>query len=181
MDQYTDKLLIERIQKGELDLCGVLYERYKKVLFTYFYNHTKNSVKSEDLVQATFEKIVRYIKNFKGAGSFKSWMFSIGRNIMIDEYKKFQRREEAKLELTADEVFRAKGENGDRFEILQTCIDNLPKEKKDLIIMTKIEGMKYKEVCEIMNLTESNLKIKIFRIMNQLRKDALTLAAKYNI
>jgi len=172
--------LIERIQQGELDLCGVLYERYKKVLFTYFYNHTKNTAKSEDLVQGTFEKIIKYIRNYKGVGSFKSWMFSIGRNIMIDEYKKLQKREEAKLAVTAKQSIVLENETIDQYEILKKCIDRLPREKKDLIIMTKIKGMKYKEVCEIMNLTESNLKIKIFRIMNQLRNDVQLLTTKYN-
>ena len=172
--------MIERIQQGELDLCGVLYERYKKVLFTYFYNHTKNTAKSEDLVQGTFEKIIKYIRNYKGVGSFKSWMFSIGRNIMIDEYKKLQKREEAKLAVTAKQSIVLENETIDQYEILKKCIDRLPREKKDLIIMTKIKGMKYKEVCEIMNLTESNLKIKIFRIMNQLRNDVQLLTTKYN-
>lgn len=60
MNQSTDEQLMSAIQNGDIRACGELYNRYKKILYAYFYNNTKSITKSQDLVQITFEKLLKY-------------------------------------------------------------------------------------------------------------------------
>jgi len=84
VEQLTDESLMLKIQADQLDACGLIYQRYKNELFGYFYNCSRKVAISEDMVQATFEKFIKYRKNYQGKGTVKSWLFSIARNIYID-------------------------------------------------------------------------------------------------
>ena len=173
MNASTDELLMQRLQDGHTDACGALYSRYKKVLYAYFFNNCHNEEVSEDLVQVTFEKILKSRKNFSGRGSFKSWMFAIARNAYIDEYQKHSKQNKLEQRILAHPAnqtihYRPEDLHDDR-ELLWKALDLLDNEKREILVMTKLHGMKYKEVCEILNLSETNLKIKVFRIMKELR------------
>jgi len=83
-----------KVKNGDLDHLGLLYERYKKQLFGFFYNLNRDKDLSEDLVQNTFIRIIKYKHGFKGDGEFKSWMFHIARNVNIDHFKKNKKNNE---------------------------------------------------------------------------------------
>ncbi len=172
MNALTDELLMSQIQSGYLVACGTLYERYKKVLFAYFFNNCHNQEVSEDLVQTTFEKVIKYRKNYTGKGSFKSWMFAIARNAYIDEYKKKINRDSLKSDMTEsvdlDKSYDPGSVHEDK-ELLWKSLQMLSAEKRELLVLTKIKGLKYKEVGEILQLSESNLKTRIYRIMKELK------------
>lgn len=166
---------MDRIQNGQLDASGLLYQRYKKVLLAYFFNCTHRKTTSEDLVQITFEKMLKYRKNFQGKGTFKAWLFSIARNAVKDEWRKkskhptqaIDERSFALVDLAAsgeDQLIR-----NDREALLYQALKSLAPEKRELLALVKLQGKKYKEVAAIYQITESALKIKIFRIMNELR------------
>lgn len=173
MNVLTDELLMSQIQSGFLDACGTLYQRYKKVLFAYFFNNCHNQEVSEDLVQTTFEKVIKYRNNYTGKGSFKSWMFAIARNAYIDEYKKRKNHDLLKTDMTQSNALNMTHNpfslDEDR-ELLWKCLQMLSADKRELLVLTKIEGMKYKEVGEMLHLSESNLKTRIYRIMKELKE-----------
>lgn len=166
---------MERIQGGHLDASGLLYQRYKKALFAYFFNCTRQREGSEDLVQITFEKMLKYRGNFKGQGTFKSWLFSIARNAMKDEWRKKQKHQSNSIDQKAyaladlahsgeDQMMR-----NDREALLHQAMQRLAPDKRELLALVKLNGKKYKEVAAIYQITEANVKIKIFRIMKELR------------
>ena len=76
-----------RVKHGDLDKLGVLYERYNRALFAFFFKVTLNSQASEDLVQTVFFKIIKYRDRYRAEeGSFVTWMFRIAHNANIDHY-----------------------------------------------------------------------------------------------
>ena len=77
-----------RVRDGDLDKLGLLFERYKKRLFGFFYNMTHDWEQSEDLVQNTFMRIMKYRKSFREESQFRVWMFQVARNIAYDHFKK---------------------------------------------------------------------------------------------
>ena len=77
MDSFSDNVLMQKVQSGDLDKLGLLYQRYKKILFAYFYRQTCIAATSEDLVQNVFHRILIYRKQFRNEGKFSSWMYSI--------------------------------------------------------------------------------------------------------
>ncbi len=77
-----------KVRDGDLDRLGLLFERYKRPLYGFFYGLNKNSELSEDLVQNTFFRIMKYRHLFRGEGDFRTWMFHIARNVSHDHYRK---------------------------------------------------------------------------------------------
>lgn len=60
MNSISDNVLMVKVQSGESDKLGLLYQRYRKILFAYFYRLTSKAVTSEDLVQNVFHRILIY-------------------------------------------------------------------------------------------------------------------------
>jgi len=88
LNALDDNMLMLKVKEGDLDKLGLLFERYKKPLFGFFYGMTRDSELSEDLIQNVFFRILKYRYLFRGEGDFKTWMFHIARNVSHDHFKK---------------------------------------------------------------------------------------------
>ena len=175
---------MSRIQNDDLDACGLLYKRYRKMLFSYFYNNTRDSISSEDLVQITFEKVLKYRNKFSATGSFRSWIFSIARNAFFDAYKKRSRfmtdqLDEVEYRIVDDQKTReTEFIDDENVAMLHDAIRRLSPEKREILSLIKLEGMKYKEVAARFGVKESTLKVKVFRIMKELKDHLIALESQ---
>ncbi len=173
MDPLTDESLMQKVQKGNLDASTLLYQRYKMPLLAFFINCTSDRAHAEDLVQVTFEKMLKYRSNFHNRGAFKSWLFSIARNALKDFYRHSENRKTAPIEdvnpvdksPNAEEILIGE----DRQRMLSMALDRLSNEKRELLALIKLRGMKYREVAELYNIKESTLKVNVFRSMKELK------------
>ncbi len=180
LESISDNALMLKVKSGELNKLGLLYERYNKSVFGFFYRNTSNQANSEDLVHLVFERILKYRHNFRGDGKFTTWMYSIARNALIDHYKKSKKLGHA-IEL--DEGMTTQIQNDDyelesreeRHQLLKRAMLNLESDKRELLTLSRYQGLKYKEIAEIMQTTEGAIRVKIFRALNDLRKHYLKL------
>ena len=77
-----------KVKNGDTHKLGLLYERYKKRLFGFFYQMNKDASLSEDLVQNVFVKILKYKHTYTEESKFVVWLFQIARNTSYDNFKK---------------------------------------------------------------------------------------------
>jgi len=175
LDSLTDNALMMQVKNGDLDKLGLLFERYNRILFAFFYRLGNDSEVCEDLIQNVFMRIVKYKKNFKGEGQFKHWIFHIARNIHADNYRvnnKLGKRESLENysdRLTDHGELVTKDEVDDNVSLLKKCISMMDEEKRELITLSKLEGMKYKDIGTIINCSEGTVKVKIFRALKELK------------
>jgi RNA polymerase sigma factor (sigma-70 family) len=169
-----------QVKAGETDKLGLLYERHKKALFGYFYKVTLGDpLSSEDLVHNTFLRILKYSYNFKGEGSFVTWLFSIAHNVGQDFHKKnrnavFLENQVHSVEFESnrsDEIIKQ-----EELKMLRIALNDLKYEEREVLILGKIKNLSYKEVGEILNCSEGAVKVKIHRALTSLRKVYLELA-----
>ena len=181
MDSTSDKALMMKVKNGDLDKLGLLFERYNRPLFSFFYRMCKEAELCEDLVQAVFERILKYRSSYTGDGKFTTWMFSIARNAHIDHYRKQQREgipveiDEERLELDENEE-KVVVNKQEKKHILEIALDRLDEDKREIIILSRYEGLKYKEIAEILETTEGAIKVKMFRAMKELKDLVTTLS-----
>lgn len=169
-----------RVKEGDVQKLGLLYERYKKRLFGFFYQMNKDADLSEDLVQNVFMKILKYKHTYTEESKFVVWIFQIARNTSYDSFKKskaFSYRDiddVGHLLNANDDIDRtiAKREN---MITLKKAIEMLSPEQRELIVLSKFKELKYKELGEIVGCTEGNARIKVHRALNQLKDIFLTL------
>ena len=169
-----------KVKEGELDRLGMLFERYHRILLAFFFRQHRDTDLSEDLVQNVFLRILKYRHGFKGEGSFKVWMFHIARNVSNDQYKKSKRLQTEELnewnekpdELDETDLKELK----DR--MLFEGLNALSSEKKELLVLSKLQGMKYTEIADLMETTEGNVKVRVFRALGELKTIMNELRAK---
>ncbi|MEQ8884415.1 MAG: RNA polymerase sigma factor, partial [Balneola sp.] len=70
MNSTTDKALMMKVKDGDLDKLGLLFERYNRPLYSFFYKKTFQTDVSEDLVQSVFERMLKYRSTYSGSGAF---------------------------------------------------------------------------------------------------------------
>jgi len=144
-----------------------LYERYSPDIFKYSFSILKNNEEAKDAVQEVF---VRYAKNessFKQDCSYKTWLLIIARNYCFNRIKNKNFRNE---EIEDDVFIESYSPDYDMQISLKDALMKLPEEYNELIYLKEYEGFSYKEIAEITNLSLENVKIKLFRARQELRK-----------
>ena len=165
-----------QVKNGDLDKLGLLFERYNRILFAFFYRLGNDREVCEDLIQNVFMRIVKYKKNFKGEGQFKHWMFHIARNIHADHFRANNKLGNKESLENYGERFsdyselQAMEESDYNVALLKKCISMMDEEKKELIMLSKLEGMRYKDIGEIINCSEGTVKVKVFRALKELKE-----------
>lgn len=171
----SDNELMVRVKHGDLDKLAVLYERYNRALFAFFFKVTLNSQASEDLVQTVFFKIIKYRERYRAEeGSFVTWMFRIAHNARIDHFHRLERsRNEARIDETdvcgdgdPDEDFLKK----ERSWRIKEALGLLTSEQREVLILSRYQGLKYEEIAEILKCRVGTVKARVFRAMEKLRR-----------
>jgi RNA polymerase sigma factor (sigma-70 family) len=174
LESISDNVLMQKVQAGDVDKLGLLYQRYKKTLFAYFYRLTNIAATSEDLVQNVFQRILLYHKQFRNDGKFTSWMYSIAHNVFIDYLRKKKRIEYSddltQWDLPDDNDLDENILKKEQQNILRNAINQLSQEQRETLILSRFHDLKYREIADILNVSEGTIKVRIFRAMNNLKK-----------
>lgn len=169
LKHFTDEEIMIEVANGKLNKLAVLFDRHHIRIYNFFKKMTQNKMLSEDLTQEVFIKVLKYRTSYK-KGNFTSWIYTIARNIFSDYYQK-QKKERTNIAIenikSSDEVII--NDNEDEIKHLQISLQKLNPSERELIIMHKIQGIKYKQLAEITGSSENALKVKIHRILKKLK------------
>jgi len=186
LDSASDNALMLKVKDGDLDKLGLLFERYHRRLYHFFYRLTYRRDISEDLVQGVFERILKYRSTYRDNGSFATWIFQIARNLQIDHYRE-HKKEEHTNHFTDWEQLESKNfeseqelQENKELKLLHQALDELDDTKKQTLVLSRFQGFKYREIADIMDCSESAVKVRIFRAIrelethiNELKRDRL--------
>lgn len=173
-----------KVREGDLDKLGLLFERYKKPLYGFFYGHTKEQALSEDLVQNTFLRMLKYRHLFRGDGDFRAWMFHIARNVRIDNHRavKIKTHDQPKNweeHLVHHENQAVLMEQEEQHQMLAKALDKLPIEKREVLLLSKYQEKRYSEIGVILGCSEGAVKVKVFRALQELKNIYQELEKSY--
>ena len=175
MNSLEDNALMIKVKDGDLAKLGLLFERYKKPLFGFFYGMNKDADLCEDLVQNVFMRILKYRYLFRGEGDFKTWMFHIARNVNHDHFRKIKWKGKDDLDhwqdrLSNNENRQTEFQQDEELQLLSMALDKLPEEKREIILLSKYHDKKYREIGEILGCSEGAVKVKVFRALQELKE-----------
>ncbi len=164
---------MECVRDGDLDKLAALFERHNATLYNYYVRLTRDSELSEDLVQEVFLRILKYRHTFRGEGQFLTWFYHIARNVRIDEARRRNResRYDEDIHEIADEPSRRDSpEFRDDLSTLEIALSKLPEEKRELIVMSRYQNLKYAAIADLLGCSVEAVKVRVHRAMNDLRK-----------
>jgi RNA polymerase sigma-70 factor (ECF subfamily) len=175
LETLNDNALMLRVKDGDLDRLGLLFERYKKPLFGFFYGMNRDAELCEDLVQNVFFRILKYRYLFRGEGDFKTWMFHIARNVNNDHYRKNKLGKTESVEnwserLGHSDIYTLQVQKDEELKMLSLAMDRLPEDKREILLLSKFQDKKYKEIGEILGCSEGAVKVKVFRALQDLKE-----------
>jgi RNA polymerase sigma factor (sigma-70 family) len=175
LNALTDNSLMLRVKADNLDQMGLLFERYHRVLFAFFYHSTGQGATSEDLVQTVFYRMLKYRHTFTGDGEFRTWMYHLARNVLNDYFKKNHRvvyqeditaiSERTDNEPSADFQLEKKQES----DALHEALAKLNPEYREVLILSRFQELSYQEIAEILKTSEGNIKVRVHRAMKELK------------
>ncbi len=142
-------------------------EQYSDNLYRFVLKNIKDTEKAKDIVQDTFEKVWKNHQDITYSKT-KSYLFSTAYHTLIDSI----RREKYKADWDSanESMFFTNESYSDLNEILHKALDLLPPDQKNVILLRDYEGYSYQEIAEITGLSESQVKVYIFRGRQFLKK-----------
>lgn len=144
----------------EYKLC---VDNFADAVLRFLVKNTKDMDSAKDILQDTFVKLwekkegVDFLKA-------KSYIFTTAYHTMINDIKYRAQKDSLTFSQTTD-----KNKYSDLKDVLNEALDRLPKVQKATILLRDYEGYAYKEIAEILSLTEENVKINIFRARVKLK------------
>jgi RNA polymerase sigma factor (sigma-70 family) len=133
---------------------------YSDSLYRFILKNVRDKDKAKDIVQDTYEKLWMKVSETE-AKNAKSYMFTAAYRTMIDVLRKDQRH--GSMDEVAMAAVSHNKQYSDLKEILQEALGKLPEIQRSVIMLRDYEGYSYQEIGEITNLTESQVKVYIFR------------------
>lgn len=147
---------------------NIIVNQHSNNLFGYAFNFLRDREDAEDIVQDVFEKLWVNRRKVEPAKA-KSWMFTTAHNAMIN----FATRK-SRMYFSDDMEKYDKGEavsnSFESNEVVSRAVSILPPIQKSIIILRDLEGYSYNEIGEILNLSESQVKVYLFRGRRKIKK-----------
>ncbi|MEP1034094.1 sigma-70 family RNA polymerase sigma factor [Ekhidna sp.] len=167
----TDEQLMSLVKAGQLDYLNEVFNRYSKRIYNYFLKSTLERADSDDLTQDLFIRVMKYRNSYKEGHSVQFWIFQIARNMVKDHFRKMKvHRNKFNPVEVMPEVHE---ENGDveieREKKLHQAMKSLPDEKRELLVLSKFQGMKYEQIATMRETSVSNIKVQVHRTIKELR------------
>jgi len=167
----TDEQLMDRLRAGHRSAGGILFDRYHVKLYQFFWRMCQDRSLSEDLTQVTFERLLRYRSSYQSGQSVRTWLYQIARHAAYDHFKKNKLRISDFTE--ADDLGKAdpnhRLEEADQKAQLQEAMNQLRPELREVLILTRYQGMRYQEAAQILDCSEGAVKVRVHRAIKELR------------
>lgn len=147
---------------------------------------TTNVEDANDLIQDTVIKAIRYAHFYKQGTNFKGWLYTIMRNTFINEYRRLSKRNavvETSEDLSSYQLFNSAssnlGENTFVLEDINKALEQLPEEYSKPFLRY-IEGYKYYEIAEELNIPLGTVKTRIYMARQTLKLQLQTYSEQFN-
>jgi len=170
-NMISDEELMSQVRSGVGEMLGVLFERYQHPLFNFFYKLTGNRAVSEDLVQEVFLRILKYRHSYRSETGFRAWLYQIARNARVDLLRRRQHTEVSwEPEMSPGVVPDDSAQQQQESALLYMALQELPEEKREVLVLSRFQDLKYEQIAEIVGCEVSTVKVKVHRALHDLRE-----------
>ncbi|HXV77497.1 MAG TPA: sigma-70 family RNA polymerase sigma factor [Candidatus Polarisedimenticolaceae bacterium] len=184
MRGVTDEDLVQAVQAGDTDSLGVLVSRWEQPLYRFIYRMLPRREDAHDVCQETFLRILRRADRYRPGSRFSTWMYQIALNLCRDQARKRKRWGLILAERHEFDERQPGLENGstgaadpaasvERDEMtraVRRAMEQIPQEQREVLIMKEFEGLKFREIAEILGCPESTVKSRMYYGLSGLRQ-----------
>jgi RNA polymerase sigma-70 factor (ECF subfamily) len=185
--ELTDEVLMARYQRGDRTAFTMLVRRHQTPLYNFALRQLRIQSAAEDVVQEVFVRVVQNAADFKHEARFTTWLYTITRNLCIDQIRKRALRKHASLdeskqgeegdgptlgEQTADHRASVEREaTGTELKVrIAKAVDLLPDDQREVFLMREIANLPFKEIAEITGVPENTVKSRMRYALERLQE-----------
>lgn len=171
MNAFNDDNLMKRVSEGDLAHMGMLFERYHVRLYNYFLRLVGSKHVAEDLTQDVFYRILKYRASYKSDVPFVRWIFRIARNVGNDYFSKTGKwvSQDQAPEPTYEPDPTGDLHRQKDLATLKKALAHLAPEKREILLQSRFNGMKYEDIAYIQQTTVAAVKVRVHRAVKELR------------
>jgi RNA polymerase sigma factor (sigma-70 family) len=154
-----------------------LYDEFMPKVFSYIHFKVNDEKTTEDLTSRVFEKALsNFTKYSADKAAFSTWIFSIARNTVIDYYRTESKRKHLDLDAaldvpSADPTPEEQFERESETDCLLRCLSRLDGQDQEILRLKFAGELTNRQIAKVLKLSESNVGVRLFRIIRQLRED----------
>ena len=177
-----DNDLIKAYLHGDADAFTVLYERYKRQIYSFLLKMlTENNSAIDDLFQQVWLKTMKNLHRYRNQERFLAWLFSIARNTALDHFRKqkknyiFSELDRDNAPETEDALQEEPWRDMDRNELLEAveaALVLLSPEQREVFIMRQ-DGLSFKEIAKIHDCSINTALARMQYAMKNLQKELI--------
>jgi len=168
----SDSDLVHSYKTGDSTAFDQLYIRHLKGVYAFIFYRVMDKMTAEDITSQTFIKALEHIGSYDSdKGAFSTWLYRIARNTLLDHFRTTRptKNIDDVWDLAADEnPFLDASASLDARQV-RDVLNQLPKDKRDLVIMRLWDGLSYKEIADLTSKSEASCKMMFSRTVADLR------------
>ena len=180
-----DAAIMLELKAGNMAAFEVLLQKYRKPIINFMYRMTHNQAISEELAQEVFLRVFRSRDTYRAEARFSTWLYRIATNLGVN-HARDTRHERSASTVYLDEPDAESGTTPDvadgtpgvesallrdeRMVAIRDVVMSLPERQRMAVLMHKYEGMDYKQIGDVLKLSESATKSLLFRAYQTLRE-----------
>jgi RNA polymerase sigma-70 factor (ECF subfamily) len=180
-----DSEIMLELRAGNLDAFDVLLGKYRRPIAHFMFRMVRNQAVAEELAQEVFLRVYRSRETYRAEARFSTWLYRIATNLGVN-YARDNRHERNASKVYLDEPDAETGSRPDvadstpdveanllrneRMRAIREHVLALPERQKTAVLMHKYEGLDYKQIGDVLKLSESATKSLLFRAYQTLRE-----------
>lgn len=186
-EAHSDEELMLAFRDGEAAAFEELVSRHKRGLYNFLLRSVHHRARAEELLQEVFLRVIRAKDRYQQTARFTTWIYTIARNLCVDESRRQKFRRTLPLEA------KRRGRGGDfglsildRTEAQQVptdiasegakirqrvadAIDNLPEDQREVFVMRQFGGLSFKQIGAAVGAPENTVKSRMRYALDKLR------------
>jgi RNA polymerase sigma-70 factor (ECF subfamily) len=184
-----DAAIMLELRAGNMAGFDYLIQKYRKPIVHFMYRMVHNQAIAEELAQEVFLRVYRSRETYRAEARFSTWLYRIATNLGVN-HARDTRHERSASTVYLDEVDSDTGTTPDvadstpgaeanllrreRLDAIRQHVLALPERQRMAVLMHKYEGMDYKQIGDVLKLSESATKSLLFRAYQTLREKLKT-------
>ncbi len=175
MDENPENHLLSLAAQGDKLAYGMLYTKYLDEIYRFVLFKVGSELTAEDITEEAFlktwERLPKIYKKDGKIDNFRAWLYRTANNLVIDHYRK--KKPADNIEDTRPSFAPRPEDIAQRHEIsreLTQSIKELDPEYQQIILLRVVNELPHKEIAAIMNITEGNARVLLFRALKKLKE-----------
>jgi RNA polymerase sigma-70 factor (ECF subfamily) len=184
-DSVSDAEVMLLVKTGDESAFTYLVQKYRRQMVGFMYRTCRNPATAEELAQEVFLRVYRSRESYEVSAKFNTWLYRIATNLAVN-HARDTRHERPENTMRLDEPDQETGSTPDladasltaeeqmlqreRMAVIRQKVQELPERQRMAVVMHKYQQMDYREIADVMNLSESATKSLLFRAYETLRE-----------